>query len=55
MGTINVIFVALRKDSGSVKEVMTISSQSVGDEEEGPLKKLKIQDQPILGFFEANK
>ena len=34
---------------------MTISSQSVGDEEEGPLKKLTIQDQPILGFSEANK
>lgn len=32
-----------------------ISSKLVGDEEEGPSKKLMMQDQPILGFSEADK
>ena len=31
---------------------MTISPQSVESREEAPLKKLRTQDQPILGFSE---
>ena len=42
LGTINVIFAALRKGSSSVNRVMTISPQSIGDGEGGSSKKFRM-------------
>lgn len=42
LGTINVIFVAPRKDLSSVSGVMTISPQSKVDEKGGSFKKFKL-------------
>lgn len=55
LGTINVIFASTRKDSISVSRVMMVSSQIKGNEGEAPLKKPRISDQPILGFFKEDK
>ena len=42
LGTINVIFVAPRKDPSSVSRVMTISLQLKVDKEGRPSKKFKL-------------
>jgi len=55
LGTINVIFTASMRDFNSTSGVMMISSQSKVNEEGGPHKKIRLEEQPILGFFEANK
>ena len=55
LGTINVIFMASMKDFNSTSGVMTISPQSKVNEKGGPHKKIRLKEQPILGFFEADK
>ena len=52
---INVIFAASIRDFNSTSGVMLISSQSKVNEEGGPHKKIRLEEQPILGFFKANK
>ena len=44
LGTINVIFVASRRDSHSVSKVMAVSSQIEGYEGEAPCKKPRISE-----------
>lgn len=52
---INFTFATPRKDFGLASKVMTISLQSKVNEESRPHKKIRLKEQPILGFSEANK
>ena len=53
--TINVIFVASKRELGSLFGVITISPQSRVREEGKESKQTKTKEEPTLGFFEADK
>ena len=53
--TINVIFVASKRELGSLFGVITISPQSRVREEGKESKQTKTKEEPTLGFSEADK
>ncbi|XP_023894650.1 uncharacterized protein LOC112006600 [Quercus suber] len=55
LGTINVIFAALREEPRLASRIMLVSSQVEGPEGEALSKRPRILDQLIIGFYEDDK
>ena len=55
LGTINIIFAAPGRETGPSSRIMTISPQLEVGEEDKESKRIKAEQEPILGFLETNK